>query len=66
MIQRRQNLRFTIETGESVGVLRERVRQDLDSDLTAKLSVLGSVHHAHAAPAQHRQDLVVPHLSTGG
>jgi hypothetical protein len=33
VIQRRQRLRFTRESGEPIGVVRERLGQDLDRDV---------------------------------
>ena len=38
MIQRREGLRFALEAREAVGVVRERVGQDLDRDVAIQLA----------------------------
>jgi hypothetical protein len=49
MIQRGERTRLLLETGESVGILREEVGQDLDRDRTMKLRVVRAIDLAHAA-----------------
>ena len=58
MIQRRGGARFPLEARESLGIARERARQDLDGDVSAEARIAGLVDLAHAAGAQRRQDLV--------
>jgi hypothetical protein len=43
MIQRGQNLGFAAEPGDTVGIVRERSRQDLQGDVTTQLRVLRTV-----------------------
>ena len=54
MIQRGERPGFALEPREALGILRERLRQDLDRDLTAQVRIGGSVHLAHAADADLR------------
>jgi hypothetical protein len=49
MIQGGQRLRFTLETRESLGIVRERLRQDFDRDITIELRVAGSIDFTHAS-----------------
>src|SRR4051812_31232082 len=58
MIQRRQHLRFALEPRHAFGVTGERLRQDFQSDVAAKLGVARAVNLAHAAGANRRKDLV--------
>ena len=58
MIQRRQDLRFPSETGQTVGVGRERVRKDLQRDVAIERRVARAVDLAHAAHAEQFGDLV--------
>ena len=60
MIQRRQHLRFTPESGQPVGIARERIRQHLERDVAIELRVAGAVDLAHAAGANGSDDLVRP------
>src|SRR5437879_2513578 len=56
MIQRREELRFTLESGNSVRVGDEELRQDLDRDLAPELCVARAVDFAHAAGADRADD----------
>jgi hypothetical protein len=58
MIERRQRLRLALEAGEPLGILRERIRQDLERDLPAKAGVGGAIDRAHTALANRRGDFV--------
>ena len=59
MVQRRQQRRLTFESGDAIGVLRERVRQHLDGDFTAECGVARLPHLAHATLADGGKNLVV-------
>ncbi len=61
MAERRQHLRFALETGEPLGIVGERFRQDLQRDVAAKLRIPGAIHLAHAALANRGQDFVRAH-----
>ena len=58
MIQRRQSLRFALEAREAVGVVRERLRQDLDRDVAIQLRVASPIDLSHPAFADRRSDVV--------
>jgi hypothetical protein len=58
MIQRGQGLGFALEAREPVGVVRERVRQDLDRDVSVQRRVASPIHLAHSAFAQLSGDFV--------
>ena len=58
MIERREQLRFTLEAREAVGVSREEIRQDFKSDVAIEPRIACAIHLAHAAGADRRDDLV--------
>src|SRR6185436_13848899 len=59
MIERCQELGFTLEASELLRVARELRWQRLDGDLAVELSVARQIHHAHATAAQLAFDEVV-------
>ena len=65
MVQRREGLRFALEPREPFGVVRERVRQELDRDVAIQLRVARSVHLSHAAFADLRGDFVDAEAGAG-
>ena len=38
MVERREHLRFALETGEAIGIARERIGQDLQRDVAIRAS----------------------------
>jgi hypothetical protein len=54
----RQDLRFTLESREALGIAREGRRQHLDSDLAFQRGVGGPIDLAHAAFPELGSDLV--------
>ena len=66
MIERRQHLRFTVEPRQSLRIAGEHVRQNFYRDFTLQLEVARTIHLAHAAGSQRRDDLVRPEASVGG
>jgi len=58
MVQRRQDLRFLVETCKPFGIGREEVRQDFERDVTMELRVTRAINLAHAARTEQRDDLV--------
>ena len=47
MIERRNGARFVFEQGQSIDIVVEPGRQELDRDWTIELFVGGAVHDAH-------------------
>ncbi len=58
MTERGQHLRFALETGEPLGIVRERFWQDLQRDVTTELRIPRAIHLAHATLANRGQDFV--------
>ena len=58
MIQRREDLRFTLEARESFRIVGDYRQQDFDRDLSMQLRVAGTVHGAHSPGAERGRDLV--------
>ena len=58
MIQRSKHLCFAGESRQAVGVVRERVGEDLDRDVAIQLRIAGSVNLSHPPFADRRGDLV--------
>ena len=57
VVERRQDLRFTLEAGESVGVLGEMRGKSLDRNLAVQSGVEREVDLPHAPPAEFAFDL---------
>ena len=64
MIERREDLRFALEAGETIGIVGEDVRKDLDRDVALQLRVARAIDLAHAARAERSDDLVTPRRAT--
>src|SRR3954469_5984501 len=58
MVQRRESLGFTIEAGQSVGIVREGLGQDLDRDVAPERRVVRAVYLPHPAGADCADDFV--------
>ena len=58
MIQRREDLRFTLKTRHAIGVGGEELRQDFQRDVATELRVLRTIYLAHAARAEQTQDFI--------
>jgi hypothetical protein len=65
MVQRRKHLGFALETRETLRVLRDSGRKNLDRYVAIQLRVPGAVHLSHATRAEGRKDLVGTELRTG-
>jgi hypothetical protein len=65
MIQGGKRLRFTLESREAVGIARESVRENLDSDLSAQVGIGRPVYLAHATRAKPAGDFIRAEASTG-
>ena len=58
MVQRRERLGFPLKAREPLGVLGERIGQDLDRHLAAEAGVCGAIDRAHPALADLRGDVI--------
>src|SRR4029453_647497 len=58
MVEGREELGLALEPRDPVGIEREWLGQDLESDLTIELRVVGAIHLTHAAPANQGHDAV--------
>ena len=65
MVERRQHLRFALETRESLRVGGEEVRQNLDGDVTVQPRVACPIDFAHSAGPEGGQDFVGAEASAG-
>ncbi len=59
MIERREDLCFPLEAREPIRIVRKRVGQDLQRDITAELRIVGAVDFAHPSAANGPDDFVV-------
>jgi hypothetical protein len=66
VIERGQQTRLTLEPDQPIRVARERGGQDLDRDVAPEPAVAATVHLAHAARAEGRDDVVRTDASTDG
>jgi hypothetical protein len=66
MIQRRENLSFALEAGETIDTSRDRIPQDLQRNIATELGVTRPIDLAHAAAADQRQDFVRAEASARG
>ena len=58
MVQRREDLRFALETRQAIGITGEGIGQDLERDVALQLRVLRAIDLAHPAGADLGGDLV--------
>ena len=65
MIDVRDEARFAIDAHETVGIVGERCRQDLDGDVPSKANIARSVHLAHGAVTQQAHNLIRPEPFAG-
>jgi flagellar biosynthesis regulator FlbT len=66
LIQRREDLRFPLEPGETIVIAGKKIRQDFDRDVALELGVAGAIDLAHATRAQGAQDFVRSESSASG
>ena len=62
MIQRGQQPRLALKTGEPFGIFCEGLRKDFDRHIALQLRVMGPINFAHAARADAREDRVLSQL----
>jgi hypothetical protein len=65
VVQRREELCFPLETRKALGIIGERIRQNLDCHIAFQLSVPRTPHFAHAAHADLGGDFVRAEARTG-
>jgi hypothetical protein len=58
MIQRCEDLCFTLKPRQAIGIVGERPRQDFQRDVAAELCIPRALDLAHAPGAQGRQNLI--------
>jgi hypothetical protein len=56
--ERGEELRFTLEAGQALGIACPFSRQDLQRNIALKPGVARTIHHTHSATAEHRKDFV--------
>ena len=66
VVQGGERLGFAREPGQPIGIIRERVRQDLQRDIAIELRVAGPPHLPHAAFADLGGDFVDAEAGAGG
>jgi hypothetical protein len=59
VIERCEDLGFTLEAGQPLGISCEDVRQDFDCNLSIQVRVFGTVDLAHASSAELVNDAIV-------
>ena len=65
MVERSEHLRLALEPRETIRILCERVREDLQRDLAVQLRIARAIHLAHAAGADGGEDFVRAEASAG-
>ena len=65
VIERRQGLRFAIESRQALGISGQRLGQDLDRDLPIEPRIAGPIHLAHATDAKLSRDFVDAEPASG-
>src|SRR5947208_2999887 len=65
VIQRRERLRFELESAEPIFVVRGVRREHLDRDGSFQDRIAGAVDLAHAATADERSDFICAELGVG-
>src|SRR5262245_1972823 len=66
MIERGQDLGFTLESGESISIECELGWEDLQRDVAIQFGIAGAIDLAHAAGAEGGLNLVRPELRASG
>ena len=65
MVERRHAPRFPLKAPQTVFVLSEPRRDDLERELAAKPQILGEVHLAHSTSSKAGYDAIMGNDSTG-
>ena len=65
MVDLRDEPRFALEAGETIGIVGERRREDLDGDISSQAGVARTIHLAHGAVTQQTDNLICPEPVAG-
>jgi hypothetical protein len=65
MIERSEQFRLTLETGEPFCILGQRSRKYFDGDGALQVGVGGAINLAHPTHAERTDDLILPQACTG-
>ena len=65
MIERGQELGFTLESSDTIGIGGDRRRQNLQRDVTLQPGIARAIHFAHSAFAQLRDNRIRPDALAG-
>jgi hypothetical protein len=65
VVQRSEDLSFSLEPGEPIGIVGKGIRQHLQRDVAIQLRVARAVHLAHAASAERRDNLIGANSGAG-
>ena len=66
MVQRGEDLGLPAESGEPLGIVRERGRKDFQRDVATELGVRRAIDLPHAAAANQRQNLITAETGACG
>ena len=58
VIQRGENLGFSLKTGETIRIIRESIRKSLDGNVSSELRVVSAEDDAHPSFAKRGSDLI--------
>ena len=58
MVERSSGASLLLEAAQAIGIIRQRLRQDLDGHFAADARIAGAVDLTHAAGAEGGDDLV--------
>ena len=58
MVQRGEDLRFTLEAADAIGIQLCRIGEDLDGDVASEAGITRAIHLAHAAFAEFGDDFI--------
>ena len=64
MIERCEQLRFTFEAGEAIGIKRKRFGQELQRDIAPQLRIPCAIDLAHTADPERPDNLIVSDTRT--
>jgi hypothetical protein len=59
VVQGGEDFSFALETGQTLSVLRELIREDLDGNVAVEVGVFGTIDLSHAALTKLLRDAVV-------
>ena len=60
MVERREDVRFALESRDALGISRKELRKNFDGDLAIQSCIPRAIHLAHAPGAEGAQHFVWP------